>query len=230
MKYTPGIAVGAMSGSLGGTTASRNASGPYFRVRAIPVTSTTTDALAAKNRFATESARWSGISTANQLAWKAWAATHPINDALGQSQILQANAAFVGINSRLAQASATLIDTPPVERDPDGLLTLTQTCDIGTGTFDLAFTGTPLAADDILWIRAAVVNHGGINYVTNLLRVIGFSAAAQASPFDHQTQVEAKFGTLSVGQFVHVWIHVFDTTSGLLSAPFHVKTAVIDTP
>ncbi len=230
MKFTPGPAIAAASGSIGGTTFSRNRYGPYTRNRSIPVVSTSVDALAAKQRFATQSAAWSALTAAQRLAWSQFSATHPISDRLGQSQILAPNAVFIQLNTRIVQAGGTQIVDPPISRDPEGLLTLIQTCDIGTGTFDLAFTATPLGATEKLRIRTAVVSHEGIEYVTNLLRVIGFTAAAQVSPFDHQSLVAAKFGTLVVGQFVHSWIDLIDTATGLLSAPVKAKTAIIDTP
>ena len=87
----------------------------------------------------------------------------------------------------------------------------------GTSLFDITYTATPLAAAVELWILAAVVNSAGITYVRNLLRFIGVSAAAQASPLDIQTLVEDKFGTLIVGQTLHVRVSTYDTATGLLS-------------
>jgi hypothetical protein len=228
-KILPGPMVAKASGSVGGTVFSHNRYGMYTRNRTTPVTSTTQDALAAKQRFATQSAAWSSLTAAQRLAWKSFAETHPIIDRLGQSQILQPNAVYVQLNTRITQAGESAITAPPLERDPDGLLTLTQSCDIGAGTFDLTYTATPLAADDMLRIFAAVVSHDGVEYVRNLLRLVGFTAKAQASPFDHQSLVEAKFGTLVVGQIVHVEIDVLDTATGLVSQPFKAKTTVTST-
>ncbi len=229
MKFTPGPAIAAASGSIGGTTFSRNRYGPYTRNRSIPIISTSIDALAAKQRFATQSAAWSALTAAQRLAWGQFAATHPISDRLGQSQILAPNAVFIQLNTRIVQAGGTQIVDPPITRDPEGLLSLVQVCDIGLGGFSLTFTPTPLGATEQLRIRAAVVSHEGIEYVTNLLRVVGYGAAATASPFDHEAIVLAKFGTLIVGQFVHVWIDILDNATGLLSAPVKAKTIVSTT-
>lgn len=230
MKYMPGPLAAALSGSTGGTTASRNRYGVYFRTRAIPVTSTTPAALNAKGRLATASQAWESLTEAQRLSWSEWAVDHPIIDRIGQQQTLAGNAAYIQINSRLAAIAEAPLSVPPVAGAPTGLLTLVQTCDIGTGNFDLVYTATPLGATEKLYIQAAVVDSGGINYVTNKLRLVGQSAAAQASPFDHQSLLVARFGAILENQWVHVLISVVDTATGLLSGALSAKTQVIDTP
>lgn len=230
MKFMPGPFIGNASGSVGGQVASRNRYGAYFRTRAIPVTSTTPAALNAKARFTTASQAWIALTEGQRLAWKEWALDNPVIDRLGQQQELQGNAAYIQINARLAAIGTAPIVAPPVAAAPTGLLTLAQTCDIGTGNFELVFTATPTGAGVLLYIQSAIVNSGGINYVSNKLRLIGVSGAAEASPFDHQTLLEARFGTAVVNQWVHSLVSTVDTTTGLLSGALSVKTQVIDTP
>ena len=78
--------------------------------------------------------------------------------------------------------------------------------------------------------RAAVVNSAGINYVQNKLRLVGVSAAAETSPFDDQSLIETRFGSLVVGQTLHVEAAVVDTATGLLSGKLASRTVIIDTP
>lgn len=217
MKFTPGIAVGAMSGSVGGITASRNRFGAYFRVRAKPVISTSTYAQEAKGILAAATTRWQTLTDAQRNAWETYADTHPVTNSLGIPQALTGHQAFVGINARIDRDNGTLLDDPPPAAAPDGLGTLALTADIGTGNFEIAFTPTPLAADDKLWVLAAVVNSPGINYVENLLRLVAISSAAQTSPFDIEAAVAARFGTLQVGQKCVVKVGVYDSATGLLS-------------
>lgn len=228
-KFTPGPMVAAISGSQGGTVFSRNRYGAYTRFRAIPVTSTTEFALNAKSRLATASQAWNSISAAQRLSWKSWAAQNPVVDPLGQQQILAGNAAYIQLNARLAAQGTPPISAPPIVDAPTALLTLSATYDIGAGTFELAFTTTPLGAGNVLIINAAVVNSAGIEYVRNFMKQVGFSAAAQASPFDPQTLIEARFGALVVGQLVHYEIAVLDTATGLKSEPLKTSGTVITT-
>ena len=229
-KIILGPMVGAASGSVGATTFSHNRYGTYTRRRAIPVTSTTTPATNAKARFTTRSQAWQGLTAAQRLAWKEWALDHPITDTLGQQQTLQPNAAYIKLNGRLEAVGLSPITAPPVVAPPAGLLTLVADGDIGTGDVDLTYTATPLGATEYLNIRAAVVNSAGILYVENLLRQIGISAAAQASPFDYQTLIETRFGTLIVGQTIHVEVSIIDSATGLVSGALKDTVVVIDTP
>jgi len=229
MKFTPGIAIGAASGSIGGTTFSRNRYGAYTRTRAIPVNPNTLAQQNARSRLSTYSANWQVLTASQQLAWKSWANQNPITNTLGAQQVLSGQAAYVGINTRLAQAGDVAISVPPLTPAPTSLVTLTATWDIGAGDFELVFTATPLAADDRLWVQAAVVSSAGINYIKNLLRVVVISAKAQATGLDTQTDIEAVFGGLQVGQIVHVWASVFDSATGLLSVPLSVKGTVVTT-
>lgn len=228
-KFTPGALVGQISGSVGGTVFSHNRFGPYMRRRAVPVTSTTPAALAAKAALAAGSTAWQAMAAADKLAWNAWALVNPVINSLGQAQTLTGHQAYTGLFARGTKLALTPPALPPLIPAPSPLVTLTQSCDIGGGTFDLTFSSTPLGADKSLWIKAAVVDSVGINFVQNLLRYCGTSAAAQASPYDHQARIEAIFGTLIEDQYVHVEVMVFDQTTCLLSPPLGQKTIVLDT-
>lgn len=217
MKFRGGSVVGQASGSVSGQTFSHNRYGPYVRNRAIPTKSMTTYALNAKALMGAASAAWRSITDAQRAAWVAWAQTNPVVDAFGEQQVLSGQAAYVQLNRRILQDGGTQIAVPPVGAGPQALTTLTSTLDIGSGTFELAFTPTPIGASYKLWVKAAVVDSAGINYVQNLLKLVGISAANQATAYDTQSLIEVRFGTLAVGQKV-VWnVAVFETATGRLS-------------
>lgn len=228
-KFLPGPFVGQISGRLGGQVFSHNKGGMYVRNGTIPTTSTTSFALAAKAIFTAQSQAWQTLAAGVRLAFGEWAADHPIADRLRQSLTMTGQQAYIKINSRLAHIGVAPLTAPPLVPSPAPLLTLVGSFDIGAGTFDLTYTATPLAATELLWIEAAVVDSAGINFVENKLRFLGTSAAAQASPFDPQTLIEARFGTLVVGQFVHIDAYVIDNATGLLSARRRVTGVVVTT-
>ncbi len=229
MIYTPGPLVSALSGSVGGQTFSHNRGGQYVRRRAIPITSTTPEALAAKARLATQSSAWQGLTDGERTAWAFWASANPSINALGNSIILTGQQAFVGINTRLTLALLPALVTPPIIPAPVALLTAVQDGDIGLGNVDLEFTATPLGAAEYLWIRAAVTNSAGINYIEDLLKFCGVSGAAATSPFDDQAIIEARVGTLVVGQTLTVLTSVFSSASGLLSLPIRSRVLITTT-
>ncbi len=228
-KFTPGPTVAAVSGSIGGTVFSHNKGGMYMRNRSIPTISTTPPALAAKSRLATEASAWSGITPGERQSWDQYALQRPVIDTLGNPRHLTGFQSFVGINARRATAADVRILTPPIVTSPDGLLTLIVDGDIGLGDVDVTFTPTPLGATEEIWLRAAVTNSPGINYVSNLLRFIMHSSGAQASPLDIQTETELVLGTLVVGQTLHVEVSVYDNATGLLSTPIRDSVVITTT-
>lgn len=229
MKFRGGAVVGQASGSMSGQTASRNRYGAYLRNRAVPVVSTTSYALNAKAYLAGPSAAWKGLTDAQRAAWVTWAQTNPVVDSFGEKQILTGHTAFVQLNRRRRQDGQTDINVPPVGAGPVALTTLTATFDIGAGTFQLAFTPTPIGAGNKLWVKAAVVDSAGITYVRNLLKLVAISAANQATGYDTQALIEARFGPLAVGQKVVFYVAVYQTASGLLSGYSRVDGIVVST-
>ncbi len=228
-KFVAAAPVGTISGSIAAQTYSHNKGGPYIRNRGIPTISLTPDALAAKSRMSTEASAWGTLTGVQRAAWDSYALQRPVINALGNPRHLSGFQQFVGINARRAfNADARLTD-PPITTAPNGLLTLILDGDIGLGDVDLVFTPTPLGATETLYFKAAVTNSPGITFVRNLLRLLPFSAAAQASPFDIQTQVEARLGTLIVGQTLHVEVSVYDNATGLVSQPLRDDVVITTT-
>lgn len=225
----PGGIVGQISGRIGGNVYSHNRYGSYIRNGTIPVTSTTSYALAAKARMTGGTQAWQLLTPGERLAWNEWAAQNPVVNRLGQSVLLTGHAAFVGPFCRLVAAGAATITTPPLVPAPPPLLTCSLVADLVTEGFLLTFTATPLDTNNVLWIEACVVDSTGINYIENLIRFVGVSAAAQASTFDPLTLIEARFGTLEVDNIVQLKVSVFNTLTGLLSAPLRCGDTVVDT-
>lgn len=216
-KIRGGALAGQMSGALAGQVFSHNRYGAYVRNRSIPVTSQTPYALQAKARMTMASQAWQGLDAAVQKAWEAWANVNLVSDSFGEPQALSGQAAFVRLGINKLIMSEALPTTPPVVAAPEPLITLTGTYDIGVGDFAIAFTPTPLGATERLWSWVAVVDSLGRNYVKNLLKLVDISAAALATGYDLQAAIEARFGSLSVGQRVRIECQVADEDTGLVS-------------
>ena len=225
-KFTPGPFVSAVSGSIGGTTFSRNRGGQYTRARAVPITSTTAEAIAARARLSTASSAWQGLTAGQRTAWAFWADANPTTNTLGMSITLTGQQAFVGNHTRLSLAGAATLTAPPIVPAPDALTSAVQDGDIGAGDVDLTFAATPLAAGVHIWLLAAVVNSSGINFVQNLLRFVATSPGAQISPWDNQSDIETRLGTLVVGQTLIVMPRVFDSATGLISGPTRAEVVI----
>ena len=228
-KITPGPTVGQISGSIGSTVYSHNRYGAYIRSRTIPTNPNTAHQQVIRSILAACSSAWKALTTAQKVAWQAWAQTNPIIDRLGAQQVLAGNAAYIALSHRIMQTGGAAATDPPVTDVPPPLLTLVGEFDIGPGDFDLTFTGTPLAAGHRLYVQAAVTESPAVNYTKNLLKLIVISAAAEAGPLDIQTELTARFGTLQVGQTVHAQCSVLDGVSGLLSTPIRTSGLIVDT-
>lgn len=227
--FTPGPAVGAISGSIGGTVFSHNKGGPYIRNRTIPTKATSEYAIAQKAEMAQVAQAWQAEDAASRVAWSEWAKTNPITNALGQSRTVPGHVAYIKLNATLLACNLDPIVLPPILPAPAPLKSLTVSADIGPGTFDIAWTATPLAATDLLMIWAALVDSAGINYVENLYKLIAKSALEAASPMDILGQVTARWGTPSVGQVLHVRASVVTDEVGIPSGFLKDSIAVVDT-
>lgn len=228
-KIRLGALAGSVSGSIGAYTFSRNRYGAYVRIRTKPIQPVSPFSSQVHTLLTALSQLWGSVPPDNKLAWKTWCAVNPIRDVLGDSQIVQPNAAFIGLNFRSFAAGGAGLFTPPVLPAPIGLTSLAAEFDIGAGDYELNWTPDPLPGNCALWILSAIVPRPGINYVKNLRKWLGVSAAAQACPFDIEAQTVARFGTLAAGLYVHHSVAVVDKTTGLLSQPLTATGLIVST-
>lgn len=84
MKFRSAI-LDTASGSSGGTTASRNKGGQYFRRRAVPTNPNTPNQAAVRNAFASAVFGWAALDTAQANAWNDYATNTAWKDSLGQT-------------------------------------------------------------------------------------------------------------------------------------------------
>lgn len=224
--FTPGPTVGAVSGSIGGTTYSHNRGGAYMRVRRVPTASYTAYAMAAKASLTAVSRLWAALDATEQQAWRVWAQNNPITNRLGNQVTLAGHMAFMQLNNRLRQASNTLIDLPPLAPAPAPLTSFSAVADVSDDTCVLTFAATPVGAANKLWLEAAVVDGAGISYVQNLFKLIKISSANQATGLDVKTELQARFGNMIEDQVIHWRAAILDTATGLLSGPITAQTTI----
>lgn len=110
MKINPAF-TGAMSGSAGGTTASRNRYGQYLRRRSAPVNPRTDRQQVQRGYFAAAANTWAELTPDQRKAWNTYAANTPRLDSLGNTVMLTGQVAFIGA-STLAQRANTAGATP----------------------------------------------------------------------------------------------------------------------
>lgn len=228
-KVRMGTLAGQVSGSIGATVFSHGRAGAYVRQRSIPVTSTTTYAMQAKERFAAASVHWGGMTEALRLSWGEWAKANPYTDRLGEKRTLDGHAAYCKLGTRLLIMGVALPSTPPAAAGPLALSVLSATGDIGAGVVSAVFTATPQPAGTCLWLWACVSDTASQKYVKNRLKLVYTSGDAQTSPWDIQAVVEARLGTLVVGQQLTIQVAVCSATNGQMSLPLRADVVLTHT-
>lgn len=173
--------LGELSGSIRGNTYSHNKGGAYVRGRTIPTNPTSVKQSAARAILATLSSQWSTITAGQRADWELWAGVNPVVNRLGQAFQRTGQQAFVGLNARLLQAGGTAVLTCPATTAPGDLLTLVVTATAPTG-ISAAFTTTPLAAGERLLLWQTLPQSAGTNPNRRQSRLVGYSAAAAATP------------------------------------------------
>lgn len=216
-KVRLGVLAGQASGSTGAVVYSHNRGGPYTRLRAVPVKVTSDAATDAKNRLATYSAQWGGLTDAEQAAWESWCETHPFTDRLGDKRMMTGHQAYIRVNARLDRAGDSQLSLPPVGDAPDAFSSLTVACDCTEETLNVTFSA--LDTGMRAWIYLGKVSSGGVSYVENLLRLISVTNADANSPYDAWSDFVARLGTPQAGEYIHCRAYQFDGSSGLLSGP-----------
>lgn len=217
--FTPGPAVGQISGRVGGSVFSHNKGGMYIRNGTIPTTVQTLKALKYKRALSAYSAAYANLTVEQRQAWVEYAANHPVTNRIGRSHTLNPLNWYIKLNTRLGVAGDTPLALPPAIAGPVGAVitdvTVAVTGPVATVTLDT----TPLGADYRAWIRAARVQSGAITNVRNKLTEIVITAKDVASPIDISAALIAELGTLQAGDWYHVECRVLDTTTGLMSGP-----------
>ncbi len=227
--FTSGPAIGAISGSVGGSVFSHNKGGPYIRGRTIPTKAVSEYAATVKAKMTLYSQAWQGLNAATQAAWREWAKTNPISNALGQSRIVAGHVAYIRINMTLdlCEFSATIL--PPVTPPAAALSELSVTADLLDAEFLVSFAPTPTGAAEKLMIWAALVDSKGINYVENLYKLVVVTSVAQVSSRDILGALTNRFGSPQVDQVLHVRVAVLDEEAGIPSGFRKTSAVVVDT-
>jgi hypothetical protein len=209
------------SGSMAGQTSSRNRYGQYRRTRAIPVNPATAAQVTARNRVAIVSAAWRSLTDAQRAGWSDLAAQLNRTDALGQGYTLNGFGAFMSVNqNKLAAGDAQVTDAPALV-SPATVATLAVT--LTAASFSLAYTATPLAAGQRLFVYASPQRAAGRAYESDY-RLVHVSAAAAASPANVLASYTARFGVPVVGNRIFVAVHVYQ--GGFRSGAFATSAVV----
>lgn len=198
------------SGSLGNQTASRNRSGQYLRQRSLPVQPRTVSQMAARARFTDMSAAWRGLTVAQRLSWKGFAASFTVVNSLGQTINLTGHQCFVKVNTVNLLLGTAMVNVPPALPT---FLALTVTALTATaGTPAMALAGTTAASGTKFMCYASAQVSPGISYMNSWKYICDVSTFTTGS-FNLLAAYTAIFGTLVASK--QIFVKVVQSQAGM---------------
>lgn len=189
------------SGSMAATTASRNRFGQYLRSRAMPVNPNSTAQVRVRNALSAAAKNWRTLTDPQQAGWKTLGAQVQRVDSLGQTYFWNGFMCFVAVQSLLSAGGQPATTDAPSLPSPPQLETLVVT--LSTTAFSLAYTATPLTAEQQLYVYASEPQSAGRSY-NKQYKLIACSAVSAASPMNVKAAYEAIYGPLTAGYRVFV--------------------------
>jgi hypothetical protein len=209
------------SGSMQGLTSSRNRYGQYVRSRATPVNPNSTAQGTVRARMSANAAAWRTLTANQRAGWESLGGQMSRTDALGQTYTLNGFGAYCSVNNNLDAAGEAAVADAPSLITPSALLTCTIT--LTDAAFSIAFTPTPPAAANRVFVYAGPQRTAGRGFEGDL-RLIFVSAAAAASPANVLSAYSARFGAPVEGNKIFVALHVHE--GGFRSGPLSSSAIV----
>lgn len=187
-------------GKIGGSVASKNRSGNYFRSKVSPVNPQTTAQTNVRSRFGALAQQFRGLTVAQIAQWNdavsSWASSNIFGDSIKPTGLNL----YVQLNSNIINAGGTPLLVPPAPTEMPSDLTAAVNFTVTGTVAELVISGTPIGTLSAV-LRATPTISNGIGYVKNLLRQVGSYDMGAAVEFDIEANWIAKFGAFpAVGE------------------------------
>lgn len=209
------------SGSYQGMTASRNRFGQYMRTRATPVQPNTPAQLNQRARMTTNAAAWRALTDAQRAGWLSLGLAISRQDSLGQTYTMNGFMAYCSVNNNKLDAGDSAVSDAPTIVTPADVATATVT--LTAAAFSVAYTATPLAAANRLFVWVSPQRSAGRKFNGDY-RLLTVSAAAAASPLVLTALYTSRFGVPIVGNRIFLSLETYQ--GGFKGSPFNVSQVV----
>jgi hypothetical protein len=198
-KFLAGVGFGQASGSVAGTTYSRNRSGPYMRNRAMPVNPSTVKQLAVRSRLGNLAQAWRALTGAQRTQWNLQAPTFTLVDALGQSYSPSGFNLYQSVNLTRAVVGLGTATTPPAQQTQAVITSASATAVGATGVVTVTFAPA-IAASSFYILRATAPMSAGKTFVArSLFKDVVVLDNADVSPYVATADYAATFGGVVTG-------------------------------
>jgi hypothetical protein len=226
IKFGGGVA--SASGSVGGTTYSRNAGGPYMRTRAIPVNPQSSFQTVLRGHMAQLTALWATLTQAQRDGWEAYNVNVLLPNPLGDQREIGALAHYVRSNVPRLQAGLPRVDTAPVVFTLGDYTQPTITSITAPTALSLAFTDTDAWCDEddsALLVCGSRGYNPTINFFKGPYRYCGKVDGDSVTPPTSPEAITMPF-TLQAAQKAFIFGRV-SRADGRLSSPFRLPEIVV---
>lgn len=209
------------SGSIAGSTSSRNRFGQYRRSRATPVNPGSARQGVVRARLTTNASAWRALTDLQRAGWDGLGSQMVRTDSLGQSYTLTGFQAYCSVNNNKLAAGDAVVSDAPALVTPGNIVTAVIT--LTNAVLSVAYTVTPLGAGVRLFSYCSKQRAAGRQFEGDL-RLLAVSAAAAASPANLFSAYQTRFGTPVVGNRVFFSFHCY--SGGFLSGPLTTSQVV----
>lgn len=207
-----------MRGSAGSVTASKNKSRLYLKRHVIPRNPRTAAQITARDRLATNSRAYVGLTQAQRDAWIEAAKLYVGKRILGEAAKLSGLNAFSRVNNNLLLIGKNTITEPPapVEFVQIGITSVQLAAT--TNALTINITPNKAITGQTLVVQATPVLSPGRASLPSALRVIDSFVVAAGGSINIDASYKAKFGVAPQdGQKIQVEVYLIDDVSGLSS-------------
>lgn len=211
---------------LNGSVFSKNRYGAYVRTKVTPVNPQSTAQQNVRNRLATNSQAWRGLTESQRQGWIDAAVNFPFTDIFGNSKVLSGNALYVKLNNNLAIFNGGPIATAPLPVSLPALTIDTLAGDVSSTSLGFNYDPDPVETDTQMVIEATPQYSPGISFVKNKFRTLTTLNAATASPADIYSAYIAAFGPLVAGMKISVRVKLISTITGQAGIPVALNCIV----
>ena len=226
MKIKFGSIVADGRGKIGGHVMSKNRAGSYLRSKVTPVNPRSASQILVRNRLGSLSIAWRGLTAAQRIQWNSAVAGFAGTDIFGDLRKPTGFNLYQRLNNNLAQVGVAAISVPPLPVAVGSWTTFTPTQAAGAAT-SIAYAPTPVPAGFNVVVRATAPISPGKTFVKSELRVIGFLAAAAATPYVATAAYAAKFGGPGLaGQKVFFEARYINIVTGQAGLPVQASCIV----
>lgn len=216
------------SGSVAGTTYSRNRYGQYIRTRATPVNPNTSAQSLVRSRFTTVAQAWRNLLAVSRQNWESYAIAHPLVDSLGQSKVLTGAAQYQSTNLLRLAAGQSISSNVPAE--PVGALNafvVVLSLDDTGPTRVFTVSGNDQATGYKAIISASPPQSVGNPYPARMTQIAVVDASAWSTPVSVNSGYGTVYGTFGQ-QTLIVTRCVIVSDTGARLATSQLPTLVVD--